>query len=112
MCSSKPKIPNQNATPPAPGAPEPTPDAPRISDRGLFLRGRGVTNMPKPDLSGLGNQTMGPAVSRLLIRPGQNTPVNPADEIARLEQANASAANRPSGSSYDRGGLIRNGRRR
>ena len=87
MCSSKPRIPNQNATPPAPGAPEPTPDAPGVSDRGLFLRGRGVTKMPKPDLSNLGNSIMGAPVSRLLIRPGQNTPINPSDEISRLEEA-------------------------
>lgn len=87
MCSSKPKIP-QNKTPPAPLAPEPAPDAPTIgNEREQMARARGMT-IPRPDLSGLGNQETGPAVSRLLIGPSKNTPVNPADEIARLEQEN------------------------
>lgn len=88
MCSSKPKIP-KNQTPPAPLAPDPSPDAPLIgSEREQMARARGLT-IPKPDLSGLGNQEQGAPIRRLLIGPSKNTPVNPADEITRLEQENA-----------------------
>ena len=81
MCSSRPKIPNAK-TPPAPNAPEPAPDAPLISDRAQYARSQGLKVDPRPDLSGMGNQDVGAAVSRLIIRPGSSTPIDPVVEDA------------------------------
>jgi hypothetical protein len=95
VCSSKPKIPNTK-TPPAPNAPEPAPDAPIISERGMFLRGRGFKIAPKPDLSGLGNQTMGPVdrANQLFIGPSSLAPVSGVqiDAAAAAKAAEAAAA--------------------
>lgn len=84
MCSSRPKIPN-NKTPPAPLAPEASPDAPTISERGQYYRSQGIRINTKQDLSGLGNQDVGKPINRLLIRPDQNTPINVNDQITDLE---------------------------
>lgn len=98
MCSSKPKIPNSK-TPPAPGAPEPTPDAPMIGgDRRAYLRSRGLAIMPRPDLSGLGNQTMGmpTPVNTLMIGPGRGatpkTAVQIAEDNIRAQQVTQQAS--------------------
>lgn len=89
MCSSKPKIPNSK-TPPAPLAPEASPDAPLIGgERRGYYRSRGLTIPPKPDLSGLGNQEMGTPVQTLLIRPGESRAVTPL-QIRQEQQAVAS----------------------
>ncbi len=109
MCMSKPKIPD-NKTPPAPNAPEAAPDSFALNDNARYqmLRSRGLTIPVKPDLSGLGNQQMGKPTSTLLIRPGQNTPVNVEEQLAaedaRVQAATAAAsaankrpANRPHG---------------
>lgn len=97
MCSSKPRIPS-NSTPPAPNAPEASPDAPQIGGRQQFLRGRGMT-INKPDLSGLGNQDVGEAVSRLVIGAGANiaqTPVEAAKAQLVAEQIKANPPKKPS----------------
>lgn len=90
MCSSRPKIP-KNSTPPAPLAPEASPDVPQIGEREQMARGRGMTIRPKVDLSGLGNQDVGTPVSRILIRPNQNTPLSGEDALAASEARAASA---------------------
>jgi len=90
MCSSRPKIP-KNSTPPAPLAPEASPDVPQIGEREQMARGRGMTIRPKVDLSGMGNQDVGTPVSRILIRPNQNTPLSGEDALAASEARAASA---------------------
>lgn len=95
MCSSKrPQIPDSR-TPPAPNAPEASPDAPNIGtrDREYALRGRGFKIKPVADLSGLGNQDVKSPNTRLTV----GKVANPADRIAELEAelAVANARNPP-----------------
>ncbi len=108
MCSSKPKIPNSK-TPPAPLAPEAAPDAPLIGgERRGFYRSRGLAIPTRPDLRGLGNQTVGTPdlANTLFIGPGAGSTPRSAIQIAedniRAEQEQearqaASTANRRRG---------------
>jgi len=83
MCTSRPSIP-KNTTPVAPPPPQPGPDALTIgNEREQMARARGLQIIPKPDLSGLGNQDLGTPTNFLQIGPDSNLPYDP---VARAQQ--------------------------